>query len=89
MHKLMLFVVLTIGAPAAAQEVPAAPKVRVVATGGTIAGEQQEPGTLGNYQVKKDVNEIVALIPFSIRIRARAVLDTRLAVLESLREVSV
>jgi L-asparaginase len=39
------------------------PKVRVVATGGTIAGEQQEPGTLGGYEIKKGVNEIVALIP--------------------------
>ena len=39
------------------------PKVRVIATGGTIAGEQQEPGTLGSYQVKKPVNEIVGLIP--------------------------
>jgi L-asparaginase/Glu-tRNA(Gln) amidotransferase subunit D len=39
------------------------PKVRVVATGGTIAGEQQEPGTLGGYQIRKSVNEIVSLIP--------------------------
>jgi L-asparaginase/Glu-tRNA(Gln) amidotransferase subunit D len=39
------------------------PKVRVVATGGTIAGEQREPGTLGGYDIKKSVNEIVALIP--------------------------
>jgi hypothetical protein len=39
------------------------PIVRVVATGGTIAGEQQQPGTLGGYEIKKSVNEIVALIP--------------------------
>jgi L-asparaginase len=63
MRRLLLFFVLTIAVPAAAQEMPAAAKVRVVATGGTIAGEQQEPGTLGSYQVKKGVNEIVALIP--------------------------
>lgn len=49
--------------PAAAQQKPPLPKVRVVATGGTIAGEQQAPGTLGGYQIKKTVNEIVSLIP--------------------------
>jgi L-asparaginase len=50
-------------ASAAAQETRARPKVRVVATGGTIAGEQREPGTLGGYEIKKSVNDIVALIP--------------------------
>jgi L-asparaginase len=45
-----------------AQDAPL-PKVRVVATGGTIAGEQRDPGTLGSYEIKKSVNEIVALIP--------------------------
>jgi L-asparaginase type II len=55
--------VLTTSVATAAQTPAALPKVRVVATGGTIAGEQQEPGTLGSYQVKKSVNEIVALIP--------------------------
>jgi L-asparaginase type II len=51
-------------APAAfAQSAPVLPKVRVVATGGTIAGEQREPGTLGGYDIKKSVNEIVGLIP--------------------------
>lgn len=49
--------------PAPAQERPTLPTVRVVATGGTIAGEQREPGTLGGYEIKKSVNEIVSLIP--------------------------
>jgi len=48
---------------AAAQESQPLPRVRVVATGGTIAGEQREPGTLGSYEIKKSVNDIVALIP--------------------------
>jgi len=39
------------------------PKVRIVGTGGTIAGEQQQPGTLGSYEVKKSVNEILSLVP--------------------------
>lgn len=43
---------------------PAAlPKVHVIGTGGTIAGEQFEPGTLGRYDPKKPVNEIVASVP--------------------------
>src|SRR5207247_2416271 len=56
-------VVFSIAWPALAQDRAALPKVRVVATGGTIAAEQREPGTLGGYEVKKGVNEIVALIP--------------------------
>ena len=48
---------------ALAQPPQGLPKVRVVATGGTIAGEQRDPGTLGSYEIKKSVNEIVALIP--------------------------
>src|SRR5438552_607092 len=41
----------------------ALPKVMVIATGGTIAGEQKEPGTLGAYEIRKPVNEIVSLVP--------------------------
>ena len=55
--------VLGIACPARAQRTPTLPTVRVVATGGTIAGEQQAPGTLGGYEIKKSVNEIVALVP--------------------------
>jgi L-asparaginase len=39
------------------------PKVLVIATGGTIAGEQAEPGSLGPYSIKKSVNEVVGLVP--------------------------
>jgi L-asparaginase len=56
-------VVLGAASPILAQDQRALPKVRIVATGGTIAGEQQEPGTLGGYRIKKGVNEIVGLIP--------------------------
>ncbi len=50
-------------------QIPAAPaqkelpKVMVIATGGTIAGEQREPGTMGAYEIRKPVDEIVALVP--------------------------
>jgi L-asparaginase type II len=56
-------VVFTVTGRASAQDARELPKVRVVATGGTIAGEQRDPGTLGGYEIKKSVNEIVALIP--------------------------
>jgi L-asparaginase type II len=46
-----------------AQAQPVLPKVLVIATGGTIAGEQAEPGSLGPYSIKKSVNEVVALVP--------------------------
>jgi len=61
----LMVTVLVFGtaSPILAQGQRVLPKVRVVATGGTIAGEQREPGTLGGYQIKKGVNEIVALIP--------------------------
>src|SRR5262245_51550770 len=39
------------------------PRVVVLATGGTIAGEQGEPGTLGNYEIRKPIAEIVAQVP--------------------------
>src|SRR4051812_44504155 len=39
------------------------PRVLVIATGGTIAGEQSEPGSLGPYSIRKSVNEVVALVP--------------------------
>lgn len=64
-RTLVILAVLTCGIawPVVAQEQRALPKVRVVATGGTIAGEQQEPGTLGIHYVRKSVNEVVSLVP--------------------------
>jgi L-asparaginase len=39
------------------------PHVLVLATGGTIAGEQGEPGTLGGYEIRKPIAEIVGEVP--------------------------
>ncbi|HLH31227.1 MAG TPA: asparaginase [Terriglobia bacterium] len=39
------------------------PRVLIIATGGTIAGEQGEPGTLGGYEIRKPIAEIVAQVP--------------------------
>jgi L-asparaginase len=39
------------------------PRVLVIATGGTIAGEQGEPGTLAGYEIRKPIAEIVGQVP--------------------------
>jgi L-asparaginase len=67
MRWLPLFFLL-VALPAAAQPVavpqPALPTVRVVATGGTIAGVQDAPGTLGGYRAgTRSVGEIVQSVP--------------------------
>ena len=64
-HVFLLFVAL----PAVAQPQPVAqpavlPTVRVIATGGTIAGVQDAPGTLGAYRAgTRTVGEIVQSVP--------------------------
>ena len=59
-HSTIAGLVLAAGLASAQSELP---HVLVIATGGTIAGEQGEPGTLGGYDIKKSVNEVVALVP--------------------------
>lgn len=49
--------------PALAQPASDRPKVRVIATGGTIAGEQQQPGTLTGYEIKRSADDLVKVIP--------------------------
>src|SRR5215467_14287537 len=49
------------------------PHVLVIATGGTIAGEQGEPGTLGGYEIRRPISEIVAQVP---EIKRYAQVDT-------------
>src|SRR3989454_94678 len=48
---------------AGAQTPPELPRLLIIATGGTIAGEQGEPGTLGGYDIRKPISEIVAEVP--------------------------
>src|SRR5437764_14003204 len=60
----LLCVVMRWAATPAAAQVPAElPRVLIIATGGTIAGAQGEPGTLGGYDIRKPINEIVAEVP--------------------------
>ena len=68
--SLLLFLFVALPAAAQAQPVaqPALPTVRVVATGGTIAGVQDAPGTLGGYRAgTKSVSEIVQSVPELVR----------------------
>src|SRR5262245_63172335 len=58
---LLLFQV-SAGTRASAQSENDWPRVLVIATGGTIAGEG-EPGTLGAYEIRKPIAEIVAQVP--------------------------
>ena len=68
MTRWPLLLFLFVALPAAAQPQPVAqpalPIVRVIATGGTIAGVQDAPGTLGGYRAgTKSVGEIVQSVP--------------------------
>lgn len=59
-------VALLVAAPLAAQRADstARPKVMVIATGGTIAGVQDSPGTLGNYRAGTlTAEQIIASVP--------------------------
>src|SRR5215475_3942810 len=57
---LALFISLASIAHATSSDLP---HVLVIATGGTIAGEQGEPGTLGGYEIRKPIAEIVNQVP--------------------------
>src|SRR5437870_6445366 len=59
-HSTIAGLVLAAGLATAQSELP---RVLVIATGGTIAGEQGEPGTLGGYDIRKSVNEVIASVP--------------------------
>ena len=48
-------------APLAAQA--PLPKVLVIGTGGTISGEQAQPGTLTGYEMKRSANDLVRAVP--------------------------
>ena len=39
------------------------PKVLVIGTGGTISGEQEQPGTLTGYEMKRSANDLVRAVP--------------------------
>lgn len=68
MSRWFVLALVLVASPAAAQPqpvpAPELPVVRVIATGGTIAGVQDAPGTLGGYRAgTRSVGEIVQSVP--------------------------
>ncbi len=62
MRTLILVLLLTaLSLPAAAQA--ELPRVLVLATGGTIAGEQRDPGTQEGYEIRRPIAEVLASVP--------------------------
>src|SRR5437773_9452259 len=59
----LYFILFNVSAATLASGQSDLPRVLVIATGGTIAGEQGEPGTLGGYDIRKPIAEIVAQVP--------------------------
>jgi L-asparaginase type II len=59
----VVLVLLYASVGAMAQSESDLPHILVLATGGTIAGEQGEPGTLAGYEIRKPIAEIVAQVP--------------------------
>src|SRR5262245_5415086 len=57
---LALFVFFSASLPAAASELP---RVLVIATGGTIAGEQRDPGTQDGYEIRRPISELISAVP--------------------------
>jgi L-asparaginase len=70
--RILVLALILVSAPlfATAEDLP---RVLVMATGGTIAGEQREPGTLEGYEIRRNVSELVAAVP---EIRKYARVDT-------------
>ncbi len=60
---LLILVFLLVAAPLPAQAEADLPHVLVLATGGTIAGEQKDPGTQEGYEIRRPIAEVIASIP--------------------------
>ena len=62
-RALVGFVVLSWCLAASSLAAQTLPKVLVIGTGGTISGEQAQPGTLTGYEMKRTANDLVRAIP--------------------------
>jgi L-asparaginase len=58
-----LFVVCLLAVPLTARAETELPRVLVLATGGTIAGEQKDPGTQEGYEIRRSIAELMASVP--------------------------
>jgi len=58
---ILALLILAVSLPASAQT--DLPRVLVLATGGTIAGEQRDPGTQEGYEIRRSIGEVIASVP--------------------------
>lgn len=58
---ILALLLLAVSLPASAQT--DLPRVLVLATGGTIAGEQRDPGTQEGYEIRRSIGEVIASVP--------------------------
>src|SRR5262245_28239342 len=58
-----ILVLLLLSVPVSASAEADLPRVLVLATGGTIAGEQKDPGTQEGYEIRRSITEVLASVP--------------------------
>jgi len=58
-----ILALLILAAPLSASAQSDLPRVLVLATGGTIAGEQKDPGTQEGYEIRRPIAEVLASVP--------------------------
>ena len=61
--RCFILALLLLAAPLTAAAQSELPRVLVIATGGTIAGEQKDPGTPETYEIRRSIAELVASVP--------------------------
>src|SRR5262245_44649289 len=61
--RIVFLAILLVAAPLRAVAQTEVPRVLVIATGGTIAGEQRDPGTQEGYEIRRPITEVMASVP--------------------------
>jgi L-asparaginase len=61
--RILVLTVLLLAVPYKAAAQAELPHVLVLATGGTIAGEQKDPGTQEGYEIRRSIGEVIASVP--------------------------
>jgi L-asparaginase len=61
--RILILALLLVAAPLPASAAAELPHVLVLATGGTIAGEQKDPGTQEGYEIRRSIGEVIASVP--------------------------
>lgn len=61
--RTLILALLLAAAPLPASAQSDLPRVLVLATGGTIAGEQKDPGTQEGYEIRRSIGEVIASVP--------------------------